>query len=124
MKQNILVVDDNEANLNLISKILNLGGFEVITARNGQDAIQQVTWHVPDLAILDVMMPDMDGYELCRTLRKPPINARFPIVMLTALSDERERALAKAAGANDLWGKPFEMDTMRGRIEAFLKQSK
>jgi two-component system sensor histidine kinase ChiS len=120
----ILVVDDNEINLKLISKILELGGYQVATARSGRDALEMIRTRMPDLAILDVMMPDMDGYELCTSLRQPPIAAKIPIVMLTALNDETERALAVKAGANDLWSKPFEMDEMRGRLDALLKLAK
>lgn len=118
----ILIVDDNEINLKLLSKVLELGGYQVITARSGKAAIQQVQGSLPDLAILDVMMPDMDGYELCRYLRQPPINASFPIIMLTAMSDEVERNLALQSGADDLWSKPFEMDEMRSRLEALLNR--
>jgi CheY-like chemotaxis protein len=117
----ILIVDDNEINLKLLSKILELSGYEVATARHGRDALKLVNQRRPDLAILDVMMPDMDGYELCSTLRQPPINASFPIVMLTAMNDEVERGLALKAGANDIWSKPFEMDEMRDRLDLLLK---
>ncbi len=120
----ILVVDDNEINLKLISKILELGGYEVTTSRNGRTALELVGQRPPDLAILDVMMPDMDGYELCESLRRPPINAKFPIIMLTAMNDQAERSLAMKAGADDIWSKPFEMDEMRGRLEALLKKDK
>jgi len=122
MPAKILVVDDNEINLKLLTKVLEMGGYQVITARSAKDAIQLIQENRPNLALLDVMMPDMDGYELCSTLRQPPIHAAFPIVMLTALNDERERSLALKAGANDLWGKPFEMDEMRSRLEALLKK--
>lgn len=119
---NILIVDDNEINLKLLSKVLELGGYQVVTARSAKDAIQHVQGSLPDLALLDVMMPDMDGYELCRCLRQPPINASFPIIMLTAMSDEVERNLALKAGADDLWSKPFEMDEMRSRLDALLNK--
>ena len=122
MPTKILIVDDNEINLKLLTKVLEMGGYQVLTARSAKDAIQLIQENRPNLALLDVMMPDMDGYELCRTLRQPPIRAAFPIVMLTALNDERERSLALKAGANDLWGKPFEMDEMRSRLEALLKK--
>jgi DNA-binding response OmpR family regulator len=122
MPTKILIVDDNEINLKLLSKVLEMGGYQVLTARSAKDAIQLIQENRPNLALLDVMMPDMDGYELCRTLRQPPIRAVFPIVMLTALNDERERALALKAGADDLWGKPFEMDEMRSRLEALLNR--
>jgi CheY-like chemotaxis protein len=66
-------------------------------------------------------MPDMDGYELCRILRQPPLNARIPIVMLTAMSSEEEKRLALAAGANDIWSKPFDMDVFRKSVGELLK---
>lgn len=120
MPAKILIVDDNDINLKLLSKVLKLSGYQVITARNAKDAIRHVQENQPDLALLDVRMPDMDGYELCRCLRQAPINASFPIVMLTAMSDEVERALALKAGANDLWSKPFEMDEMPSRLETLI----
>jgi CheY-like chemotaxis protein len=122
MPSTILIVDDNEINLKLLSKVLELAGYQVITARSAKVAIQQIQGRMPDLALLDVMMPDMDGYELCHFLRQPPINASFPIIMLTAMNDEVERNLALKAGANDLWSKPFEMDEMRTRLDALLKK--
>jgi len=72
MPYSVLVVDDNDMNLMLIAKILELEGYQVASARNGREAIQSVVAKMPDLAILDVMMPDMDGYELCQKLRQPP----------------------------------------------------
>jgi two-component system response regulator MprA len=121
MSYHILVVDDNDLNLSLIAKILELEGYQVTLARNGTEAIQSAMHAMPDLAILDVMMPDMDGYELCRKLRQPPLNARMPIVMLTAMSSEEEKRLALAAGANDIWSKPFDMDVFRKGVGELLK---
>jgi CheY-like chemotaxis protein len=121
MSYRILVVDDNDLNLSLIAKILELESYQVTLARNGTEAIQAVTRAMPDLAILDVMMPDMDGYELCQKLRQPPLNARMPIVMLTAMTSEEEKRLALAAGANDIWSKPFDMDVFRKSVGELLK---
>jgi CheY-like chemotaxis protein len=121
MPNQILVVDDNDLNRTLIAKILELEKYQVTLAGNGTEAIQAVTRAMPDLAILDVMMPDMDGYELCRILRQPPLNARIPIVMLTAMSSEEEKRLALAAGANDIWSKPFDMDVFRKSVGELLK---
>jgi len=121
MAYRILVVDDNDLNLMLISKILEMEGYQVALARNGTEAVQAVTEAMPDLAILDVMMPDMDGYELCKKLREPPISAQMPIVMLTAMSSEVERRLAKEAGANDIWSKPFDFDVFRTSVGELLK---
>jgi CheY-like chemotaxis protein len=121
MSYRILVVDDNDMNLTLVSKILELEGYEVTVACNATDAIQSVVGDMPNLAILDVMMPDMDGYELCRKLRQPPIGAKMPIVMLTAMNSNTEKQLAIEAGANDIWSKPFDMDTFRRHIGELLK---
>jgi len=121
MAYRILVVDDNELNLTLISKILELEGYQVTLAHNGTEAVQAVNQSLPDLAILDVMMPDMDGYELCKMMRQPPISAPMPIVMLTAMSSEVERRLAKEAGANDIWSKPFDFDVFRKSVGELLK---
>lgn len=121
MAYSILVVDDNDMNLMLISKILELEGYQVTSARNGKEAIQAVVDKMPDLAILDVMMPDMDGYELCQNLRQPPLNVAVPIILLTAMSSDMEREQAIKAGANDIWSKPFDMDLFRKRVGEFLK---
>ncbi len=116
MSNQILVVDDNDMNLTLVSKILELEGYQVSVACDGGEAIQSMAEKKPDLAILDVMMPDMDGYELCRKLREPPISATMPIILLTAMNSDMEKDLAIEAGANDIWSKPFDMDTFRRRI--------
>jgi CheY-like chemotaxis protein len=123
MPYKILVVDDNDMNLFLLSKILELEGYQVTTAQNGMEAIQSVVQKMPDLALLDVMMPEMDGYELCRKMRQPPFSTKIPIVMLTAMNSETERTQALEAGANDIWSKPFEIEVFRRRIGELLKQS-
>jgi two-component system, OmpR family, alkaline phosphatase synthesis response regulator PhoP len=121
MPYSVLVVDDNDTNLMLIAKILELEGYQVVSARNGREAIQSVVGKLPDLAILDVMMPDMDGYELCKKLRQPPLNVAIPIVLLTAMNSEMERSLAMKAGANDIWSKPFDMELFRRKVGELLK---
>jgi len=121
MSYTVLVVDDNDMNLVLIAKILELEGYQVVSARNGREAIQAVMLSMPDLAVLDVMMPDMDGYELCQKLRQPPLNVVVPIVLLTAMNSDMERSLAIKAGANDIWSKPFDMELFRRRVGDLLK---
>ena len=123
MIYHVLVVDDNDMNLTLISKILTMEGYDVTVACNGDEAIQSIREKRPDIAILDIMMPDMDGFELCRKMREEPINATMPIVMLTAMNSPTERKLAKEAGANDVWSKPFDMDLFLKRIGKLLKRS-
>ena len=121
MPYSVLVVDDNDMNLTLVAKILELEGYRVVVARNGREAIHAVELSMPDLAILDVMMPDMDGYELCQKLRHPPLNVVVPIVLLTAMNSDMERSLAIKAGANDIWSKPFDMELFRRRVGDLLK---
>jgi CheY-like chemotaxis protein len=120
----IMVVDDDEMNLILLAKILELEGYQVMQAHNGKEAIQLAIQRMPDLALLDVMMPDMNGYELCRKLRQPPIQAEIPIMMLTAMNSDGEQALAKEAGANEIWSKPFDMEMFRRKIGEFLLTKK
>ena len=122
MTFHILVVDDNEINLVLLAKILELDGYMVTRACNAKEAIDSVVQKMPDLALLDVMMPEMDGYELCRKMRQPPYNAKIPIVMLTAMNSDGEQAQALAAGANEIWSKPFDMQIFRQRIDELVKK--
>jgi CheY-like chemotaxis protein len=121
MTYHIMVVDDNDMNLALLAKILELEGYQVTQAHNGIEAIQLVIQKMPDMAILDVMMPDMDGYELCRTLRQPPIKAEIPIILLTAMNSDGEQTLAMDAGANEIWSKPFDMEMFRRKIGDFSR---
>jgi len=122
MPYHILVVDDNDLNLVLLAKILELEGYQVTMAHSGLEAIQLAEQKMPDLALLDVMMPEMNGYELCQKMRQPPFSTEMPIVMLTAMSSDGERAQALEAGANDIWSKPFDMEIFRRRIGELLKK--
>jgi len=122
MPYHILVVDDNDMNLALLSKILEYEGYQVSTAQTGNAAIQLAVGNMPDLAILDVMMPEMSGYDLCRKMRLPPFSKKFPIVLLTALSSDEERTLALEAGANEVWNKPFDLDLFRQRVGELIKR--
>jgi CheY-like chemotaxis protein len=121
MTYTILVVDDNEMNLSLMSKILELEGYQVRLAYTGIEAIQSVIQKMPDMAILDIMMPDMNGLELCRRLRRPPLNVTVPIVLLSAMNTETERERVVEAGANDIWAKPFDLEVFRRRVGELLK---
>ena len=121
MPKRILVVDDNEMNLTLVAKILELEGYQVIMAHNAKEAIQRAAAEIPDLAVLDVMMPDMNGYDLCKKFREPPMNAAWQIVLLTAMNSELEKKDAIKSGANDIWSKPFDLELFRRRIGELLK---
>jgi pilus assembly protein CpaE len=119
----ILVVDDNEVTLKLVTATLQSGGFEIHTAQNAKEAIEKVGKIRPQMAILDVMMPDMDGYELCKKLRQIPVTAHIPIMMLTAFSEINEKLKAFDAGADDFMPKPFQPEELQARVKVHLRRT-
>ena len=122
MSIRILVVDDTELNLKMVSAILVKDGYEVVTAKNGLEALKVIKSTPPALAILDVMMPDMDGYTLCEHLRKTPTTAKIPIIILTALNGVEDKIKAFDSGADDFLAKPFEPQELRARIKVLLRR--
>lgn len=124
MTYRILLVDDNEIQLRLISRLLAMEGYQVTTALSGKEAIQAVINETPDIAVLDGMMPEMSGYDLCKILRQPPHSFQIPIVMLTAMVSQVEKNMAKDAGANDVWSKPFDVDFFNERIKFLVGDDK
>jgi pilus assembly protein CpaE len=123
MMTKIFVVDDSEMNLKMVSALLSKEGYEAVTAMNGEQALSRIGAAAPELAILDVMMPDMDGYELCRRLRERPDTAHIPIIILTALSELDERLKAFDAGADDFIAKPFQPQELLARIKVLLRRA-
>lgn len=121
-QKKILVVDDNETNLDLVSRILKIEGYEVITATSGMDALEQLTSIIPDMIILDHMMPNMDGCELCLNLKTLERASRIPIIMLTASSDLADRHKAQEAGVDAVISKPFDMETLQKLIHKLLNE--
>jgi DNA-binding response OmpR family regulator len=117
----ILVVDDNETNLMLIRKIFKLEGYEILTEESAEGALKLIMHSCPDMVLLDVMMPDMNGFELCRQIRATPGCASIPVIMLTAADSEADRREAMDAGATALLGKPFDMDHLRASIHYHLQ---
>ena len=120
MPLRILIVDDEAINLKLVSRLLEIEGYEVRSARSGEAALRLIEQTPPDLALLDVRMPDMEGYELCRRLRQNPLTAGIPIVMLTALVDENDRLKGIEAGADDCLPKPFDVGMLRALLARLL----
>jgi len=120
MPLRILIVDDEAINLKLVSRLLEIEGYEVRSARSGEAALRLIEQTPPDLALLDVRMPDMEGYELCRRLRQNPLTAGIPIVMLTALVDENDRLKGIEAGADDCLPKPFDVEMLRTLLARLL----
>jgi CheY-like chemotaxis protein/class 3 adenylate cyclase len=115
----ILVVDDIPTNVRLLEAVLESQAYEVISANDGEHALELVAKANPDLVLLDVMMPPPDGYEVCRRLREDEATAMLPIVMVTASTNEKTKAIE--AGADDLIGKPFDHDELLARVRSLLR---
>jgi CheY-like chemotaxis protein len=116
----ILVVDDVPRNVRLLEAVLTGEGYEVISAGSGADAIEAVAANPPDLVLLDIRMPDMDGYEVCRRLRADPAAQFLPIVMVTSAQGE-ERIAALEAGADDFVPKPFNQPELLARVRSLIR---
>lgn len=112
----VLVVDDEEANRMLLRDPLEVHGYEIIEAENGEQALQKVEQRPPDVILLDVMMPRMDGFEVCRRLKKEARTAHIPILIVTALSERMERMMGIAAGASDFLSKPVDLQELTLRV--------
>lgn len=112
----VLVVDDEERNRVLLRDSLEAKGYQVVEAENGEQALEIVTHFAPDTILLDVMMPKMDGFEVCRRLKSNPETASIPVLMVTALSERKERLTAIEAGANDFLTKPIDLQEVMLRV--------
>ena len=116
----ILLVEDNDMNRDMLSRRLQRRGYEVLMAADGMQAILMAESETPDLILLDMSLPVIDGWEAARRLKASPTTARVPIVALTAhaMAGDREKALA--AGCDDYDTKPVELPRLLGKVEAFL----
>jgi CheY-like chemotaxis protein len=119
--QTILIVDDNPTNLEVLSETLVRNGFQVSVAIDGESAIDQIRYQQPELILMDVMMPGMDGFETCQALRQNPATWDIPIIFMTALSDTESKVKAFALGAVDYITKPFQQDEVLARVRVHLK---
>ena len=117
----ILVVDDTLANVKLLSDLLTFHGYQVMTAASGAEALEKVTAEDPDLVLLDIIMPGMNGYEVCRTIRKNPVTEILPVVMVTSLDPAEERIHGLEAGADDFLAKPVDEQELLVRIRSLLR---
>ncbi len=120
MAKKILVVDDEVESVKLIGLMLQRRGYEIVAARSGTQALEKARMDRPDLVILDVMMPDMDGFEVCRQLRADPITVSLPIIMFTAKTMVDDKVAGFQAGADDYLTKPVHPEELASRIEAVL----
>jgi len=121
MLAQILVVDDDPMIVDVLTRFLSREGYGVITARNGIEALEKVDRYRPDLVLLDVTMPEMDGFTTCRRLKDDEHTALIPITMLTGLDDREHRTRGIEAGADDFLTKPFEHSILRARIRSQLR---
>jgi CheY-like chemotaxis protein len=120
-KQQILVVDDDPEALAILQTLLEHSGYAVTAVYNGADALKHIYESLPDLIILDIMMPGMDGYEVCEAVKSNPVTQKIPVIMLTAkdMGDDVEKALSKKAD----WfvTKPYDNKYIVQKVHAFLK---
>ncbi|MFN3395794.1 MAG: HD domain-containing phosphohydrolase [Thermodesulfovibrionales bacterium] len=117
----MLVVDDDEINLKLLSSILESEGYDVLKATNGPHAIASARDHLPDLILLDIMMPGMDGYEVCRQLRLKKETDHIPVIFITALDDRESKLKGLKVGANEFLTKPVDRSELFIRVQNLLK---
>ena len=122
MEATLLVVDDETDVVDLVRYKLNGAGFDVLTADNGLDALRLAREHRPDLIVLDLMLPEMTGEEVCRQLKKEPDTAAIPILMLTAKGQAGDRIAGLEIGADDYISKPFSPRELVLRVEAVLRR--
>ncbi len=124
MAAEVLVVEDEPDIRNLIVLHLTREGFRCRTAKNGPEALREARAATPDLVILDLMLPDLDGLEVCRRLRSDTTTATIPIIMLTAKADEVDRVVGLEMGADDYVVKPFSPKELIARIRAVLRRAR
>ncbi len=120
-KRKILVVDDDADLRRLMSLVLQMGGYDVVSAADGAEALAKVRLEAPNLVLLDIMMPEMDGFETCRRLRKLPEGANIPVIMLSAADQVADKVKGLKVGANDYITKPADSRELIARIEAQLR---
>lgn len=121
MKPRILAVDDDERNLSLLTAKLEREGYELDTARNGVEALQKVAVFLPDLIIMDVMMPQMDGYEALRHLKAREETRYIPVIMLTGRAEIEDKVMGFEVGAEDYINKPYSLQEVAARVKSLLR---
>lgn len=118
--EKILIVDDEEDLLYFVARRLRRLGFAVMTAGDGEEGLDKIQENQPDLVLLDIKMPKVNGYELCRALKRRPETKKIPVIFVTAQSRLEDRLFAAAAGGDDFLLKPFEFEVLVGKIKKLL----
>src|SRR3954471_11291855 len=122
MSARVLIADDDRAIRDALTRALGLEGYDVVQAGDGNSALSLIEATQPDVAILDVMMPNIDGLTVCRVLRAE--RNRLPVLMLTARTEPPERVAGLDAGADDYLAKPFDLDELFARVRALLRRAR
>ncbi len=123
MSEKILVVDDEKDLVELIAYNLEKDGFDILKAYDGETALRQIRAHNPHLLILDLMLPGIQGIEVCKRIRSDPKHASLPIIMLTAKGAEVDRVLGLEVGADDYVTKPFSVKELTARVRSLLRRA-
>ena len=123
MKETILIVEDESDIVKMLEYNLKKEGFRTFSASDGRQALEMAVRHRPDLIILDLMLPEMDGLEVCKSLKKESKTANIPIIMLTAKTQETDKIVGLELGADDYMTKPFSPRELIARIKAVLRRS-
>ena len=121
-EKKILIIDDSQFMTNLISEILSAAGYDVITAADGYQGLEKVKTEKPDLVILDIVMPGINGFEVCKILRSDDSNNLMPIIMLTAQENEDDKLTGLELGADDYITKPFNQRELVSRVRNTLRR--
>ncbi len=121
-KNKILVVDDEVDLVETLRFPLEMEGFNVLVSYNGEDALNKARKENPDLILLDLMLPKLDGYKVCRLLKFDERYKHIPILMLSAKTQEKDKIIGMETGADEYITKPFDMDELIGKIKAYLNK--
>ena len=121
-KKKILVVDDEVDLVKTIQFSLELEGYKVLVSYNGEDALNQARKENPDLILLDIMLPKLDGYKVCRLLKFDEQYKHIPILMMTAKTQEKDKLMGKETGANEYVTKPFDMEELMEKVKTYLNK--
>lgn len=119
----ILVVDDEPDLVETVRYSLEMEGYQVLVAHNGEDGLNQARKDGPDLIILDLMLPKLDGYKVCRLLKFDERYKHIPVLMLTAKTQEKDRLLGKETGADEYMTKPFDIDKLLEKVKFYLSKT-
>lgn len=117
----IMIVDDTPANLQLLTSILKEEGYKVRPATSGKMALEAISKRAPDLILLDIKMPDMDGYEVCTALKSNPLTEQIPVLFISALTDVNDKLKAFSVGGLDYISKPFQFEEVKARVSTHLQ---